>query len=190
MPNKELTEYIKKVRKMGHKDDHIITHLKENGYPEDVILASFSELNRKFDTLLLLLGILGAVLVLTLAAIFVINILQQDRPSACDDVAISIYDISGQTSLCRTGDNTKVMLMLESHGMTNLSRIDYEIKGEKGTQKQREESIFLKKGDVFPQIIPYDNTKTGALTGIVITPYSGNLACRDKELEIEGIRIC
>jgi hypothetical protein len=198
MGHKELVEYVKKVRKMGYKDEHIISHLKSNGYPDEVILRVFDDINKKFDKVLMIMAVVFGILVLAvlvyvgMLGLNSLNIMKANSP--CNTAGISIYYMGDQSSLCMSQDGTKLMLMVSNSGQQNISRLVYIVKGDKSSTTTDMKSLNIPKGGVFPIIIQYEKSKQGEFRDIEISPTirlpKREMGCGEKKIAANSYRIC
>ncbi|MBD3202745.1 hypothetical protein GF327_00490 [Candidatus Woesearchaeota archaeon] len=192
MVKEELIKYIKEVKKQGHKDEAIIVHLKNHGYPEEIIDEAFEKLNKKFDILfviMLLLISIGIFLILGIVFIGLKENIFSSKPNPlCEDVSVEVYEFQDKGIICHELDkNINIQIPLENSGEKKIDELEFMIIGDNNIIKDSKPNLDLLSGDIFPKVINYDKNN-GKLNKISIVPKIKEndrlIQCKQKSLEI------
>jgi hypothetical protein len=196
MARKELVDYIKEVKSQGHDDEVIVDHLKNHGYPEEIIDEAFQELNKKFDIaffIMIVLVVTGFVLILGLVFLGLRNKLNLGEPDPlCDDVSIAIYEYQDKGIFCnKLEEKLKIQIPLENTGKQEIHALEIKAYGKKNTYKETNENLGFAQSDIFPRVFDY-SLENGELEKIEIIPIikkeERKITCKNKAYLIESIK--
>jgi hypothetical protein len=209
MVNQQLIDYIKSVRKSGHDDESIRTHLMSHGYAKEDLDEAFNSPELSYDTQRVFIAqrppaparptknvetnnaskkkILPLIVNLLILAAFIFSILLwQQQSSVCEDVKLSIHKINEEEVLCIYSDNSKIQTILKNEGKELIRHFDVTVKGKNGESTYRIENANLEPDKVSMHVIDIAMDNVEEVTVIPFTEAS----CTKEQIKRTSIKTC
>lgn len=209
MVNQQLIDYIKSVRKSGHDDESIRTHLMAHGYATEDLDEAFNYPELSYDAQRVSIAqrppeparpikrteatdhkkkkILPLIVNLLILSVFIFLILLwQQQSSVCEDVGISIHKIDNEEVLCVYNDNSKIQTILKNEGNTLIRHLDIIIKDGDEESTYRLEDINLEPEKVSMHVIDLNGKKADEIT---IIPFS-DASCTKEQIKRTVVKTC